>query len=349
MSEVKTCLKMAIDGGTGLILPKMPLRDSTDLKEFNFMNADAYMSYENWFDVEHLVDGLSRACPKMNVLHSNQLEPGSPVKVKHNWAIDITSAPGYHMFNSHFWAGRPFKDFFNSEYERLVASESSSEPGEGISVIKIGSIFLLFRITDDPTRRDLKVWNDLGMLIRFLEKPRTIVNKLITQINQPYYGVHFRVENDTIWSSLEHQLSLDLDALDQAWVQDKAYTTTAPKPLVYLACGDESQMQKFVDAGKARGWTVTHKWDTARASPDKSVVGMIDSLAFDFQGAVDMGIMIQSQFFIGISGSAFSSTVAHVRDITGRYRGSSLTDFDDEGARSHIFNDGDPSSYACCL
>ena len=32
-----------------------------------------------------------------------------------------------------------------------------------------------------------------------------------------------------------------------------------------------------------------------------------------------MGLMIQSYFFISISGSAFSSTVAYIRDPIGRY------------------------------
>ena len=76
---------------------------------------------------------------------------------------------------------------------------------------------------------------------------------------------------------------------------------------------------------------------------------MINDLAFDFQGAVDLGIMVRAQFFLGIQGSAFSSTVGNLRDITGRYRGSSFDVRDDQGAHTHLFNDGDAELYACCL
>jgi len=187
------------------------------------------------------------------------------------------------------------------------------------------------------------------MLVRFLEKPRKIVHNLLDQTHdRPFYGVHFRVENDTVWQSLKDQLHADLDALDKAYEMygDKS----KQKPLVYVACGDEKQMKAFQEGGKERGWDVTHKWDIARQIGDGETVKMIDELAFDFQGAVDMGMMVYSHFFIGISGSAFSNTVAHARDVTGRYRGSSLREkFDDEGSRNYLVHDGQPSSYPCCL
>jgi len=216
---------------------------------------------------------------------------------------------------------------------------------KGITVVDMATEFLLFRITDDPTRRDLRFWNDLSHLVRFREQPRQIVHRLLQRMTRPFYGVHFRVENDTAgWAPLDHQLQVDLDVLDKAWgMYGRA---GRPKPLVYLACGDQRQIEKFTEAGAARGWTITHKWDLARDDPETT--RMIDDLAFDFQGAIDLGIMVRSQFFSGITGSAFSATVANLRDATGRYRGSSFDVVDDEGARSHLFYDLD-NQYGCCL
>ena len=146
-------------------------------------------------------------------------------------------------------------------------------------------------------------------LIRFREAPRQIVQRLLAEIKRPFYGVHFRAENDTIWSSPDHQLQVDLDALDKAWASYGKPGQT--KPLVYLACGDQGQIEKFVTAGQARGWEVTHKW--ALAQNNEETLKMINDLPFDFQGAVDMGIMIQSHFFLGITGSAFSSSIGKDR------------------------------------
>lgn len=350
VSQVKVCLKMAVDAGLGIVLPAMPLRDSTDLTQFNFMNGSAYLTYDQWFDADFLTEQLKLVCPKMKVVPPQQLD-SVWFPVKHSWNIDIGKAPGYQQFQSYFWAGRPFRTYFDDEFKKLEGLEALNENKDeakenGITVITIASNFLIYRITDDPTGQDMKLWNDLGHLIRFREAPRKIVSQLLDLIaDRPYYGVHFRVESDTIWSPLEIQLPLDLDALDKAWAiygkpgQDK--------PLVYLACGDEEQVKKFVAAGAERGWDVTHKWALAQDATE--TLAMIHELPFDFQGAVDMGVMLRSHFFVGITGSAFSSTIGNARDVTGRYRGSSFVVFDDANARTHLFNDGDASHYACCL
>jgi hypothetical protein len=348
MSQVKVCMKMAIEAGVGIVLPSMPLRDSKDLTQFNFLNGDAYLTYDKWFDADYLIEQMKQACPQMKIVHPDQLNTVL-LPVKNNWDIDIGKIPGYKQFSSYFWCGLTFKNYFDTEFKKLedleLLSPNRDDTKKGITVVTIASNFLIFRITDDPTGNDLKLWNDLSTIIRFKEEPRKIISQLLSNINRPYYGVHFRAEADTIWSSPDHQLAVDLDALDKAW---SIYGKPGEqKPIVYLACGDQGQIEKFVTAGAARGWEVTHKWALAQGSPE--TLKMIDDLPFDFQGAVDMGIMVRSHFFLGITGSAFSSTVGNARDVTGRYRGSSFTVMDDENARTHLFNDGDASHYACCL
>ncbi|KAG0647706.1 hypothetical protein D0Z07_6554 [Hyphodiscus hymeniophilus] len=284
MSQVKVCLKMALETGVGIVLPAMPLRDSKDLKEFNFLNGDAYLTYDKWFDAEFLIEQMKQACPQMKIIHPDQLDSVS-FPVRYNWDIDIGKAPGFQLFNSYFWAGKSFKNYFEAEFKKLEDMEALSpnhdDSKKGITVVTIMSAFLLFRIMDDPTGNDLRLWNDLSTIIRFREEPRAIVGNLLGNLNRPFYGVHFRAESDTIWSSPDHQLAVDLEALDKAW---NAYGKPGEqKPLIYLACGDQGQIEKFVSAGKERGWEVTHKWALAEGSPE--TLKMIDDLAFDFQGA----------------------------------------------------------------
>lgn len=349
VSQIKVCLKMAVDTGSSLVLPAMPLRDSTNLLDYNFLNGDAYITYDQWFDAHHLRKQMGLACPNIKIVHPDELDKTVPVK--HHWEMSCAKAWGYEKFHSYFWAGRPFRHFFDDQYRQLKAKAAEEQPtkGEqprtGITVVDIDSEFLLFKITDDPTRRDLRLWNDLSHLVRFREQQRQIVHRLLGKMTRPHYGVHFRVENDTIWSSLDNQLTVDLDALDRAW--SMYGRSELQRPLVYLACGDQAQVEKFVAAGAGRGWEVTHKWRLAKDDPETT--RMINELAFDFQGAVDMGVMVRSDFFMGITGSAFSSTIANQRDVTGRYRGSSFEVVDDEGARNHLFNDLDATEYACCL
>ena len=352
VSQLKVCLKMAVDTGSSLVLPAMPLRDSKDLGNFNFLNGDEYYTYDKWFDADHLKETIERACPGMKVIHPDELD--KTVAVKNKFAVGCGDAKDYVQFKSLFWSGRPYRNYFEEKYreqKEKAAAAAAAEPGgaatppkEGINLVDIDSQFLLFRITDDPTGQDLRLWNDFDRVIRYLESPRTIVDRLRGKMTRPHYGVHFRVESDNMWSSLEHQLALDLDGLDRAWAMQGR---PEPKPLVYLACGDAEQMQKFITAGAERGWEVTHKWKLAEG--DAETTGMINALAFDFMGAVDLGVMVQSEFFLGITGSAFSSTIAALRDPTGRYRGSSFDVLDDAGSRSHLFYDLDGREYSCCL
>ncbi|KAI3398897.1 hypothetical protein diail_8406 [Diaporthe ilicicola] len=364
MSQVKVCFKMAIDVGVHLVLPDMPLRDSDDLLKFNLLNQSAYMPYDEWFDQDHVVASISRACPQMNIRQSKDV--GTPsMPVLNEWKMDIGTAPGFRMLSGYFWVGKPFKAWFDNELNQLrffsslslkdAAAELEQDTGElprsaaaedGATILHIASQFLLFRLTDDPTGREVALWNDLGHLVRFTETPRRVTNRILSHMaGRPYFGVHFRTERDNIWSSFENQLEVDLDALEQAWA--RYGSAGQERPLVYLACGDEGQIEKFSGAAAQRGWAVTSKYDIAKDYP--TTLKMIKEMPFDFQGAVDMGVMLESHFFLGITGSAFSSSVANMRDATGRYRGSSLLYPDDGNARTHLFNDGDASGYPCCL
>jgi hypothetical protein len=369
MSQVKVCLKMAIDAGVHLLLPDMPLRDSNNLLEFNLLNESAYMPFDQWFDQDHVLSSMSRVCPQMTIRQTRDVDtPAMPVL--NDWKMDIGSAPGFQMLSGYFWVGRPFKSWFDGELAALrffssvspkheealgggnaggLPPAATGPPEDGATIVKIASQFLLFRLTDDPTGREVALWNDLSHLVRFTKTPRRLTNRILSHIDRrPYYGVHFRTERDNIWSSFESQLKVDLDALDQAWERYGSSSSHGPeKPLVYLACGDEGQIQKFSEAASARGWAVTSKYDIAKDYP--ATLKMIKDMPFDFQGAVDMGVMLESHFFLGITGSAFSTSVANMRDSTGRYRGSSLVYPDDGNARTHLFNDGDAAGYPCCL
>lgn len=206
MSEVKVCFKMAIDAGVNMLLPSMHLRDSEDLSHFNLMNDSAYMTYDRWFDQDHLLASMARACPKLEIKHPTFAGTES-LPVANRWSIDIGTAPGFQMLLGYFWVGRPFKAWFDKELMRLrflanagrrgAADEKESAKGAA-TIISIASQFLLFRVTDDPTGREVALWKDLSHLIRFRKEPRVITDRILSHIDRPFWGVHFRVEKDNI-------------------------------------------------------------------------------------------------------------------------------------------------------
>lgn len=389
ISQVKSCFKMAIEAGVGVVLPSIPLRDANNLLVYNQGNHAAERAFGDWFDEMHFVDSMAHACPGLGIMTSNDLETGRmKIQEEDKLSIDIHAARFFRERDGYFWAGKPFKSFFDETFDRMreekeeekgkklkdnELEDKSKEPESQLQgraaggeekpaiLVSMRADFELFNVANDPTGHERHMWDDLGRALRFLHEPRVIVDEMLRQINGPFFAVHFRGEGDNMWASPEEQIHVDLDALDRVWdlyqdVGDLSRLVEANmKPPVYLACGDEGSIQAFVDAGKARGWNVTSKYALAKAMEDAEIFDMIEGLPFDFQAIIDLGLSVASYFFIGIMGSAFSYTTANLRDPLTRYRGSSFEMWDDGGARTHMFPNNDRhgdttmEKYACCL
>ncbi|KAJ4421322.1 hypothetical protein N0V82_003833 [Gnomoniopsis sp. IMI 355080] len=287
ISQVKSCFKMAIEAGAGVILPNIPLRAKNNLLAYNQGNHDAERPFGAWFDETHLVESMQGACPGLDMISPQDIEQGR-VEVQNEWSIDIHSARFFRERDGYFWAGKPFDAFFEENLRRLreehkndqsrqddgaddregvhnQLTRSTHSGTEAVDVIGIRADFELFSVINDPTGHDRIFWHDLGRMLRFRPEPRMIVDQMLQQIGEDksFFAVHFRGEGDNMWAAPEEQIRVDLDALDQAWETYKhdegvKYAGGA-KPLVYLACGDEESIQAFVAAGKERGWNVTSK------------------------------------------------------------------------------------------
>lgn len=258
MSQVKIALKMSLDAGVGILLPQMFLRSSEDLEDFGTHNESLHMAYNKWFDVDHLVDNMAKHCPQMKVIKFEDLALHT---VKHNWTIDVGNAYGFQIFNPLFWRGFPYRTFFYDQYEKLrkeaelqaffaqlqadKEKEDVKTPGtehasrdEGVTIIRQRGPFQMYRIMDDPTGTDGRVWSDFGHLIRFKQNVRDLVDAMLHHIDGPFYGVHFRAEADNAyWKRPEEQIEIDLDYLDQAWekygtpeAQNQLFTSLAGTP-----------------------------------------------------------------------------------------------------------------------
>lgn len=380
ISQVKSCFKMAIEAGIGVILPKIPLRDANDLLNYNQGNHAADRDFGDWFDVPHLRAAMKQACPKLDIVVPEDFLTGAIVS-RNVWTIDEYAARFFRERDGYFWAGKPFRAFFNEQLALLrmlygigisgqdmsslnAADGGIKQVGEGATIISMRADIELFNLVNDATGHERHMWDDIGRTLRFRPEPRIIVDKMLQQIGEEhFFTIHFRGEADNMWASPQEQMIVDLQALDLVWemYQDapemKKYVREQRKPPVYLACGSELSIDVFVQVGLAAGWNITSKYALAKSMDTLETLVMIESLPFDFQAIVDLGILVKGHFFIGIMGSAFSYTVANVRDNTGRYRGSSFDVEDDEGARTHMFPNDDRYGYGditmerypCCL
>lgn len=371
MSSLRVCFKMALDAGIGLSIPVMALRDSKDLRDFKTFDADSHHPYGEWFDEAHLIKLLKASCPQMKIAPvGSDKKPALP---DHLWlGLNLDRAKGFQLFQSWAWPGKTWHDFLWGEegikVELAKSANDSAALGlpepKGARLISVWTPFLFFKITEDITGHDRKVWHEFDHLIRFKPGSRKIVHQLLQhQGEKPFVGIHYRGEKDNIWSSPEVQLARNLKMAEEAWtlyLKSRSMgllQTGEPEKLIYLACGDQEAIKEFHTEAAKQGWRVIDKWSVAKEidagiSEAGGLVSQIDALPFDHQGSIDLAMTTVSTFFIGFTGSAFSYTVANHRDPLGRYRGSSISrqwDADAVAARTHLFNDGESGQYPCCL
>ncbi|ORY84241.1 hypothetical protein BCR37DRAFT_345463 [Protomyces lactucae-debilis] len=342
---------MAVDAGANLVLPKMALRDSNDLTNYNFMNDSNHLPYRDWFDADHVISHLQAACPQMKVVEED------PKEWRYTLDVELEADPAFVLFRGVFWPGHPFRKFFDAQVARKIEEWHGRlifpVPEKGATIVNVMSAFTTYKVTDDPTGETLRIWYELGHLIRFNERPRNLVSALMGKLaGGPFIGVHFRVEADAgSWAPVDEQIARVLEAAERAW-KEYGWAKQGAKKVIYLACGDKDQINKFASA--ARGWNVVDKLSVARQWPTKTsddIIHAIKEMPFDHQGSIDFGVMLKSSFFLGVMGSAFSYTVANARDPLSRYRGSSF-DIQSTGARqaaSHLFEDNEALAYSCCL
>lgn len=394
ISGLRVCFRMALDAGVNLVIPAMALRSSDKLDQFNTFDEKFIYPYSEWFDEEHLISALESQCPQMKIARLDKKK--APRLPSGPWVhLELDSAPGFKQFEGWAWPGRTWHTWFLEqglpaaveEYKSNLAKVDLPVP-KGPTVVSLFTPFLFFRITEDTTGHDQKVWHELNSLIRYNKPSRRIVGQLMDHIkSRPYIGIHYRGEKDNIWSSPEVQLKRDLEMAESGWAlflsdlpSNRLRWGKEQVKTIYLACGDQDAISQFKAEADKRGWTIIDKWSMAKeidntatdafkshdrdsSSRDKSdedddaaatpsLVNAIDALPFDHQGSIDLALVTMSTFFIGFTGSAFGFTVANARDPAGRYRGSTMDRLWDEGAieaKSHLFNDGESGQYPCCF
>lgn len=355
MSQVKVCLRMAIESGTHLVLPAMALRDRDHLTELNKENEEQHRPYGEWFDQDALVHRLTRACPALKIALLDEYKKPA-IQVTQHVALDLLKAPYFDGIGNYAWPGRDWTVWYNGEMESVIAADALVHGGGGNVVVKTFAPLSFFNVMNDVSGQSLALWNEMNYLIRFKSQPRKIVATLLESLKgesgalMPFYGVHFRTEKDSpdAWTKADVQIERILQTADAAWETYEHDPTT--RKIIYLACGDAERIAQFEAVANARGWQVFDKYRMARTI-DAGLHQELVSMHFDHQGMIDLGIMLNSEFFIGLTNSAFSFTIAHARDPRGRYAGSALTHLHDpvsKAARTHLFDDGD-GHYPCCL
>lgn len=123
--------------------------------------------------------------------------------------------------------------------------------------------------------------------------------------NNKFLGIHLRTEEDALsqWPTYENQSKGYLREAETQGFRDG---------VAYLASGSESETRRFSEDARAHlGLQVKSKYTLLRGQE----LERLKSLSWDQQALVDFAVLLESDYFVGVSPSSFSINVALKRHL----------------------------------
>ncbi|KAI1415840.1 hypothetical protein F5Y13DRAFT_206785 [Hypoxylon sp. FL1857] len=325
---ILTCVRYAVDAGaTALVLPRIRTRSSAD-------PANLFRDYQPFgymFDEAHFRQAMGRACPRIAVYASAEEVPGAREKAsREGRTVDKIVE---RVTPKHFGGSRAgcdqrdpnrYTDQFGAafrEWVRSSAVERGWAPPNDVDNPRLIR-FSWGVLWDWPVYRDgaefaatfgglLKICDDiLGIADAIVESMRTLAASTRgteTAGGQSFLGMHLRTEADALsqWPSYENQTKNYLREAASQGYQGRA---------AYLASGNETETRKFGrEAMAALQLDVKSKYDLLEDHEEE--LEKLKALSWDQQALVDFAVLLDCDYFVGVSPSSFSINVALKRHL----------------------------------
>ncbi|KAI1855433.1 hypothetical protein JX266_000298 [Neoarthrinium moseri] len=323
---ILTCVRYAVEAGaTSLVLPRIRVRSADHLADL-FRGGHAPFGY--MFSETRFREGLAAACPRVAVYAALEDVPYVLQKVAREGLPDVEKmvervAPkdlgrraGCDLRDQNRHTDR-FGDRF-----RAWLDESALErrlPAVGIESPRLirlqwGVLWDWEVMRDGPefvaTFGGLLMFRDNVLnlahaVVRAMRREAGRISNNAGQANESFLAIHLRSEEDALkeWPTYE--------------VQAAGFVTEVGRRgfkggVAYLASGSESESQKFADeAWSEMQLNVRTKYDMLHGQKLET----LKSMTWDQQALVDFAVLLESDYFVGVSPSSFSINVALKRHL----------------------------------
>ncbi|KAI1779544.1 hypothetical protein F4818DRAFT_436848 [Hypoxylon cercidicola] len=325
---VLTCVRYAVDAGAAaLVVPALRARapdDPADL--FRERRPFAYM-----FDEPHFRAALADACPRLALYAALADVPGAAARARRERrALDrvverVTpkhfggSRAGCDPRDPHRYADR-FGAAFR-EHLRASAAERGWPASDGVDNPRL--VRLSWGVLWDwPVLRDGPEFAaTYGGLLRFRPDVLDLADGIVDAMRalaattrgteaaagRSFLGVHLRTEADALarWPSYENQTKGYLREAAARGYQGRA---------AYLATGNETEARRFGgEAMASLQLDVRTKYGLLEGREEE--LARLKALSWDQQALVDFVVLLNCDYFVGVSPSSFSINVALKRHL----------------------------------
>ncbi|KAF7870372.1 hypothetical protein EAF04_004118 [Stromatinia cepivora] len=266
-NRVQTCLRLALDLGSNIILPTVSTgrhRENPSLFSSDSVCPDVY------FDIPHLIQEMGSICPKLEMRRC-----GDTSGIAEERIIQMGRRQ-YMEGNYHIGT---FKTAIDAHLESLSLSEISSENpvavGFGDTMFAYNYTFASEQALQQQLFRTIKYNPELlqlGSQIR--DTP---------QLRDGYIAVHLRGEADwpPHFGSREQQMDFYTQEIESASADGVAEGIKT----IYVSCGDSDAISLFRERLSALGFQVYDKWELVSALPD--LLKQLQDMEFDAAAIVE--------------------------------------------------------------
>ncbi|GAW14308.1 hypothetical protein ANO14919_037090 [Xylariales sp. No.14919] len=330
---ILTCVRYAIEAGaTGLQIPRIRTRSTSD-------KADLFKDYQPFsymFSEAHFRNAIAEACPHISLFPSDGSSGGLDAIPGVTAKAARENLPPERMVRritpKEFGGTRGGCDIRDPnrhtdrfglafrEWMRGLAADLGLRPTswENPTLVRLswGVLWDWPIIRDGP-----ELAATFGGLLRVREDILELADRVVQSVkelaterhgggdgsgsNGLFLGVHLRTEEDALsqWPTYENQ--------------SKGYLHEAEKQsfrsgVAYLASGSGKETRRFgEDARVYLGLTVKSKYDLLHGQE----LEKLKSFSWDQQALVDFVVLLESDYFVGVSPSSFSINVALKRHL----------------------------------
>jgi hypothetical protein len=306
-NSILNCVRYAIAAGASLTLPRIVLRNPTEISNIHTKNLT---SMDYMFNKAHFVQSLELSCPQLRLYNNideipNRRHAQAPIPLLPEsivGEIPITGLKHPEAWQQTFFTW--LKEHANPtndqpviiDLERSYLQYPIYPDGEGFAM-SFGQV-LQFR--DDVRALATKT------LLEMASKYRFTIDRSEPIAKQAFFGVHLRTEMDAVagWPPSDWEYS-------RYETQSKYYLQQATRSgvsVIYVASGDANETVKFAtDAATAAGsYSVETKFNLLKGS-DKA---LMEGLAWDQQALIDFLVLLKGSDFAGVAHSSFAWNVA---------------------------------------
>ncbi len=310
---ILTCVRYAIEAGAaGLVLPQIMTRSEKDLS--NIMMAP--MGFDYFFDEKHFRQNLRASCPHITIYNSTSDIPHAPVPFK---AERITPRNFGRRGGCDNRDLNKHTGLFGEQFQRHIWETAGEFKLPPPSIESPRIIRFNWGVQWDwPVFRDGPEFAaSFGGLLRFRKDILDLGGKATAYMRQfaasqdkepgsrNFVGIHLRTESDALtrWPNYDEQSGAYLKRAGS--MELKA---------AYLATGNKTEALKLATAASAEhDIAVITKHELLK--DHATDLAALEALTWDQQALIDFIVLLECDYFLGISPSSFSMNVALKRHL----------------------------------